>query len=73
MQDSNIQDEDAKAKIDWNVALHSIGSKLGIVETQVLRLLAEGKTQSQIGSELGLHRSAVWRRVHRIRQRLAGE
>jgi DNA-binding NarL/FixJ family response regulator len=42
----------------------------GALDTEsrsILDLLVQGKTQPEIAASLGLHRSAVWRRVKRLK------
>ena len=34
---------------------------------QIAEMLAQGKTQPQIGRALRLHRSAVWRRIRKMK------
>ena len=56
-------------QIDWRGA----GGKLrgmSSEEQRIVELLVIGRTQPEIGRELGLHRSAVWRRVKKLRDRL---
>ncbi|MBK9114538.1 MAG: helix-turn-helix domain-containing protein [Betaproteobacteria bacterium] len=38
-------------------------------ERKIAELIAQGKTQAEIAGQLGLHRSAVWRRVKAIAAR----
>ena len=49
----------------WRTILNS--SELSEEERRIVELLAEGNTQAEIARQLGLHRSAVWRRVKIIR------
>lgn len=51
---------------DWARLLEA-NPELSPEEKRLLTLLAEGRTQPEIGAELGLHRSAVWRRVKKLR------
>ena len=56
-------------RIDWQGA----GGKLQDMspeEQRIVELIVIGHTQPEIGRELGLHRSAVWRRVKKLRDRL---
>lgn len=41
-------------------------------ERRIVSLLADGKTQPEIAAILGLHRSAVWRRIAKLRKRTRG-
>ena len=36
-------------------------------QRQIVDLLALGKTQPEIGRALGMHRSAVWRRIKKLK------
>jgi DNA-binding NarL/FixJ family response regulator len=58
------------AGINWESALSSLRGSLSSEEEAILRMLVAGRTQPDIGKQLGLHRSAVWRRVKRLRQRV---
>lgn len=51
----------------WSAALNDLRGKTTPEEESILQLLAKGVTQPSIGKRLGLHRSAVWRRVRRLR------
>ena len=58
--------------IDWRVAkarIHGLSDE----EQRILGLLAAGRTQAEIGKELGIDRSAVWRRVNKLRRRVREE
>ena len=57
-------------QIDWRLALQQLQGIEG-QERQIVELLAAGHTQPQIGKQLGLHRSAVWRRIRRLRVQLS--
>jgi DNA-binding CsgD family transcriptional regulator len=57
--------------IDRNVVHPGAVSGLSAEDQRLADLLAAGKTQAQIAVELGLHRSAVWRRAKRLRNRVA--
>jgi DNA-binding NarL/FixJ family response regulator len=55
---------------DW-VALRShMEGNLSSEQVRILDLLIEGKTQPEIAQQLNLHRSAVWRRVKKLRTAL---
>lgn len=62
--------ENPRQPIDWQSVLDSQGVPLSDEERLIVSLLAQGKTQPQIGRELSLHRSAVWRRIKALRKRL---
>jgi DNA-binding Lrp family transcriptional regulator len=51
---------------EWHNFLGAHFAELSAENRRIVELLAEGKTQPQIGEELGLHRSAVWRRVKKL-------
>lgn len=58
-------------KADVATAWHSLleSRDLSSEERRLLELLAQGKTQAGIAAQLGMHRSAVWRRVNTLRKR----
>jgi DNA-binding NarL/FixJ family response regulator len=52
---------------DWTAIRVQLKGKLSTEHERILDLLVEGKTQPEIARQLGLHRSAVWRRIRQIR------
>lgn len=58
---------------DWSAAMNRLKGRISAEEEILLRHLAAGKTQPAIGTILGLHRGAVWRRVKRLRQIIESE
>ena len=54
----------------WADARRQLQGRLSDEEDQIVALLAEGKTQRDIGARLDLHRSAVWRRVNKLKKRI---
>lgn len=56
-----------RAPIDWHAARAKFVGTLSAEEQRIFDLLAQGLTQPEIGRQLGLHRSAVWRRIRRLR------
>jgi len=52
---------------DWQTVLSNHFGRLDAENRRILELLTEGKTQPEIGATLGLHRSAVWRRIRKIK------
>lgn len=50
--------------------LEQHGNRLTEAQRWILRMLAEGRTQAEIGRELGLTRSGVWHRVKDLRKLL---
>ena len=57
--------------MDWRNAQQKLAGKVDAEEAKILQLLVEGMTQPQIGKELGLHRSSVWRRVTKLKKLLS--
>ena len=64
--------EGANRRVNWGAARQRLGS-LTSEEERILELLDAGRTQPEIAEELGLHRSAVWRRIRKLRNRLESE
>ncbi len=62
---------DEKQKTNWSLVRERLSGSLSEEEDRILRLLEAGRTQSEIGKEFGLHRSAVWRRVVKLRKALS--
>lgn len=62
-------DRKIRVPIDWKAAQQEL-TDASPTEKRLLALLVDGRTQPEIGRELGLHRSAVWRRVKKLRKRL---
>jgi len=50
----------------WRALLDTAGDGLSHEEKDIAELLAQGKTQAAVGAQLGLHRSAVWRKAKAI-------
>jgi predicted DNA-binding protein (UPF0251 family) len=61
----------AKSTVEWKRAIMVLEGKMAEDEASVLGLLADGLTQPEIGVQLGMHRSAVWRRVKKLRVLIA--
>lgn len=53
--------------MDWRSIHDELKGDLSSEEEHILELLSVGLTQPDIGKQLGLHRSAVWRRIKKIR------
>lgn len=53
----------------WRQLQSDLQGQLSDEDSRILALLAEGKTQPEIGRRLGLHRSAVWRRVSKLKKK----
>ncbi len=58
-----------KSRIDWAAVRGT--AQLTAEEMQIVTMLAEGKTLPDIGRELGQHRSRIWRKVEKIKGRMA--
>lgn len=56
-------------KATWRAVQEALEKTLTVEESRILDFLAAGKTQPEIGAILGLHRSAVWRRIRVLRIR----
>jgi hypothetical protein len=57
-------------QIDWRDALVKLGESASETDRQVMKLLAEGSSTPKIAKTLGTNRSAIWRRVQLLKQRL---
>jgi DNA-binding CsgD family transcriptional regulator len=58
------------AKSDWQAILEG-SLHLSAEERAIIALLAQGKSQAQVGVQLGMHRSVVWRKARQIAERNA--
>ena len=54
---------------EWRALLDLPSNVLSDEERKIAESLSQGKTQAAIAVQLGLHRSAVWRRVKVIAAR----
>jgi DNA-binding CsgD family transcriptional regulator len=54
---------------EWRALLDAASNELSDEEKKITESLAQGKTQAAIAVQLGLHRSAVWRRAKAIAAR----
>lgn len=54
----------------WANAHRELQGRLSEEEDRILSLLAKGKNQPEIGTTLGLHRSAVWRRIQKLKKKV---
>jgi DNA-binding CsgD family transcriptional regulator len=52
---------------DWVAFRSQLKGNLSSEQLRILDLLIEGKTQPEIAQQLSLHRSAVWRRIKKLR------
>jgi len=55
------------SRIDWKNAKIKLRDKISADDYQIVELLAAGKSTPDIAKTLGTNRSAVWRRVQRIK------
>ncbi|HVZ18793.1 MAG TPA: sigma factor-like helix-turn-helix DNA-binding protein [Terriglobales bacterium] len=55
---------------DWKAAQKYAGSEFTEEERQIIIFLASGLSTPNIAKALGTNRSAVWRKIQKIRQRL---
>lgn len=53
-------------KPEWAEIRSRLAGSLSDEDRRILDLLAQDKTQPEIGKDLGLHRSAVWRRIRKL-------
>jgi len=60
------------SRIDWTAAKSKLRDKVSEDDFQIVELLATGKSTPDIARALGTNRSAVWRRVQKIKLELAG-
>jgi DNA-binding CsgD family transcriptional regulator len=59
--------------VDWQAAADRLRAEVSGDEREVLDMLAQGMTQPQMAARLNMHRSAIWRRVKKLRNRLDAE
>ena len=64
-------DENSIRQIDWRGALAKLGESVTETDRQIMKLLAEGSSTPKIAKALGANRSAIWRRVQLLKQRLS--
>ena len=57
-----------RQKTDWEQVREQLTSQLSEEEENILSLLEAGRTQYEIGKELGTHRSNVWRCATKLRK-----
>ena len=65
-------DEPTMSRIDWRAAKSKLQGRVSEDDFQIVELLADGKSTPDIAKALGTNRSAVWRRVQRIKRELVG-
>ncbi len=66
-----VPDEPTMSRIDWSAAKVKLRDKISGNDFQIVELLAAGKSTPDIAKTLGTNRSAVWRRVQKIKQELS--
>jgi DNA-binding CsgD family transcriptional regulator len=53
--------------IDWSGIRTRLQGQISEEQSRLLDLLVAGRTQPEIGKLMKLHRSAVWRRLRKIK------
>jgi DNA-binding NarL/FixJ family response regulator len=56
---------------NWSEAKAKLAGRISTDEQRIVDLLAAGKSTPDIARALGTNRSAIWRRVQKIRQLLS--
>ena len=56
--------------IDWSDAKARLIGKVSAEDQRIVELLAAGKSTPDIAKALGTNRSAIWRKVKRLKQLL---
>ena len=54
---------------DWVTIKNRLAGRMSDDEFRIVELLIKGKTMVEVGQILGMHRSMVWRRMQRIKDR----
>jgi hypothetical protein len=68
----NNPDTATISQIDWAAAKSRLRGKLSETDQQIVDLLVLHKSTPDIARALGTNRSAIWRRVQKIKAQLAG-
>jgi DNA-binding NarL/FixJ family response regulator len=55
---------------DWKAVAQCVGNEFSDEERHIIQLLASGLSTPSIARELGTNRSAIWRKVRKIREKL---
>lgn len=63
--------EMAITRTDWRAAQAKLKDKIPRDDFRIVEMLAAGKSTPDIAKMLGTNRSAIWRRVQRIKAQLA--
>lgn len=57
-------------QIDWGAAQVQLQGKVTANDEKIVELLAAGRSTPEIAKTLGTNRSAIWRRVQKIKMQL---
>lgn len=57
-------------RVDWRSAQAKLKSKISADDQRIVELLAAGKSTPDIAKAIGTNRSAVWRRIQKIKEHL---
>jgi len=55
---------------DWKAIAGRAGEEFSDEEREIIRLLASGLSTPSIAKALGTNRSAIWRKVRKIREKM---
>jgi len=55
---------------DWRAVQAKLKGKISGDDSRIVELLAAGKSTPDIAKALGTNRSAIWRRVQKIKEQL---
>lgn len=66
----SVEQDQPISRINWQEARAALKDKLSTDDQLLVDLLVAGKSTPAIAKELGTNRSAVWRRVQKIKQQL---
>jgi Helix-turn-helix domain len=65
----NAEKKSQLTPTEWQTLIDTIGGQLSPEERLIATMLAQEETQAAIAVQMGLHRSAVWRRATAIAKR----
>lgn len=60
----------ALRNINWRDAVTKLEGTVSADDARIIALLAEGRSTPQIAKTLGTNRSAIWRRIQRLKAQL---
>lgn len=60
----------AITRTDWRAAQANLKGKISGDDFRIVEMLAAGKSTPDIAKALGTNRSAIWRRVQKIKEQL---